>query len=93
MNVTDIQNTIINATTESELVSSTATVFKSSIIFIFLFVLLIMLFMGMFIINRDKANFYAIFVLSWLIAGILLFFTFWYPIVPQFMSKVLGGLI
>ena len=43
------------------------------------------------IVNKEKGNFYAIFVFTWVIAGILLFLTFWFPIIPQVISNIFGG--
>ena len=94
INITDYKEGLTNITTQSELLAYTSKeLFQSSIVFVFISVLLLMLIMGLIIISRDKANFYAIFIFSWLVAGTLLFFTFFFPVIPQFLDKILGGIL
>lgn len=92
-NVTEFLIGAQNITTQSELLQYAATeLFIPAVIAIFVAVLLLMLIMGAVIIRKDKANFYAIFVFNWLIIAILLFFVFWFPIIPQFLSKFSGSI-
>jgi len=82
-----------NITTNSELYTYTAReLFTDSVFLIFGVFLLIMMILGGILIQRDRATFYAVFILSTLILGILLFFTFGLPIIPEMLEKFLGGI-
>jgi len=92
LNITDFKAGLQNITQEKELYVYVAEqLFNSSVIVVFVATLFIMLILGWLLVSRDKANFYAIFVLSALIYGILLFFTFWFPIIPQAIESIFGG--
>ena len=90
-NITEFINGTQIITNQNDLVVYAADIFKPSIIFIFSLVLIIQLIIGMVVVKKERANFYAIFLLIWIIIAILLFLTFWFPVIPEFVEKIIGG--
>ena len=94
INVTDFITGVQNITSESELITYVShEIFMTTIIVVFTAFLLLMMLLGAIIITKDKANFYVVFIFSTLILGIMLFFTFYFPIFPQLIDKCIGNLI
>lgn len=92
LNVTDFKEGLTNITSSEQLYSYVADkLFVPSVTTIFTIFLLLMLVLGLFIVDRNKGNYYAIFILSILVLGIMLFFTFWFPLIPLVIDKVLSG--
>ncbi len=61
--------------------------FVPTIIFVWIIQFLITLILGMFCVKDDVGRFLAIFVLVQLFSGILLFFSFIYPVIPQMLAN------
>jgi len=94
MNVTDYVAGIQNITTITDLrIYSSQSLFLASIGAVFIIYVSLQLLFAMIFLKQDRGGFYAIFVLTTLILGIMLFFTFGYPIIPDVIDKILGGIL
>ena len=93
----DVQSFLMgaqNITSESDLmIYASKELFLPSIIFAYVVILVLMGGLGLAFIGKDKNNFLAIFIFSILVLGILLFSIFIFPVIPQFIDKIIGGKI
>lgn len=88
LNSTQIIEKVTGITSTSDLITAQADVFKTSIIVYFIIQFLITSLLGIILVRKDIEKFWVIFILTQLIGGILLFFTFWLPILPQLLDKM-----
>lgn len=92
-NATVVANAIMNFSTQSDLITYQAKTFQPSIIAYFLIQLIITSILGLILVKKDFEKFWMIFIFTFLIGGIVLFFTFFFPILPQFLEKILSDII
>lgn len=93
IDIANFKDGLMNLTTTEEIYIYTAEqLYIPSVYVVFGITLCFMLLLGLAMISKDnKSSYFAVFVLSTLIMGILLFFTFWYPIIPLFLDNILNG--
>lgn len=91
----NITNEALNWTSQ-QILQYSADNLLPSMIFYWVVLFAITLFVGLFFIEKDKANFWAIFIFTQLVGLLILFFIFVIPIIPQWLSNMgftisLGG--
>jgi len=87
---TQVIEGVIGLTSETDILRQLATYFLPSIIFYWIFVFLIMLFMGYALIKtkEGRANFFAVFIFVHILSAVILFLTFVFPVIPQLLNKI-----
>jgi|GEM_PF-5086660 len=91
INSTQLITELQNLTSQTDIVRKTADVFIPSVAAIWIFQFIVTLILGMIFVKEDKGKFFSIFIFVQLIVGILYFLTFIFPVLPQLMSRILGG--
>jgi len=59
----------------------------SVVVFVVVWILLTLI-VGFSTVKKDRDKFWGIFILTFVIAGIILFFTFAFPVIPQLVAKL-----
>ena len=90
INQTIIQETLKTFDTLSDSIKYLSTeLFLPSIIFYWFFQFLLILIIGLATVKKNKEKFWAIFVITQLVGGILLFLIFVFPVIPQMLNKIM----
>ncbi len=89
INSTQIVTHLMNTTTNSEFIKvASSQIFLKSVVVYWVFQLILTLVIGLALVEKNKGKFWAIFILTQLVGGIILFFTFVFPILPNIMGGI-----
>lgn len=90
INQTIIQETLGTFETVSESIKYLSSeIFLPSVIVYWFFQFLLILIVGLALVRHDRSKFWGIFLLTQLIGLIILFFIFVFPILPQWINKII----